>query len=188
MKVTPTGLPEVVLIEPDCFEDERGYFFEAFQRERFADLGLPWDFVQDNQSRSRKDVLRGIHYQDDNAPMGKLVRCLQGAILDVAVDLRSGSPTFGQHVAQELTADNRLQMWIPQGFGHAFLALTDAEVFYKCTGYYVPTAEGTALWNDSDLAIDWPIRQPILSERDRNGETARKASARLWYRIPAGVR
>lgn len=170
IRVMPTKLDGAVVIETDFFRDERGFFIENFHRRRFAEHGLPHEFVQDNHSRSGHGVLRGFHYQDMTAPMGKLVRCTAGAILDVAVDLRLGSPTFGQWEAVELTAENMRQFYVPVGFGHAFLTLSDAaEVQYKCTGYYEPASEGTLAWDDPDLAIPWPIAAPLLSARDQQG-------------------
>jgi dTDP-4-dehydrorhamnose 3,5-epimerase len=170
IRVTPTRIPDVVMIDTDFFEDDRGFFIESYQRDQYAANGICHEFVQDNHSRSKRGVLRGFHYQDDTAPMGKLVRCLQGAILDVAVDLRVGSPTFGQWVAVELNAEKKRQVMVPQGFGHAFVTLSDnAEVFYKCTGFYAPPAESTVAWNDPDINVQWPIAEPILSARDRNG-------------------
>jgi dTDP-4-dehydrorhamnose 3,5-epimerase len=149
----------------------------------YAAHGIHDGFVQDNHSRSRRGVLRGFHYQDDRAPMGKLVRCLQGAILDVAVDLRVGSPTFAQWVAVELNADNKRQLMVPQGLGHAFVTLSDsAEVFYKCTGTYAPSAEGTVAWNDPNINVQWPIGDPVLSGRDQNG-----MSLEQYLRNPAFV-
>ncbi len=168
--VTPTKLDGVVLIDTDFFRDERGFFIEVWHAERYREHGLPDAFVQDNHSRSAKKVLRGLHYQDMTAPMGKLVRCTAGAILDVAVDLRVGSPTFGQWVGAELTADSMRQIWVPDGFGHGFVTLSEsAEVQYKCTGIYTPPSEGTVAWNDPDIAIDWPFDDPVLSGRDQNG-------------------
>ena len=168
IKVAPTRIPGVVTVDSDFFQDERGFFIESYHREQYARHGICEDFVQDNHSRSGRGVLRGFHYQDESAPMGKLVRCLRGSVLDVAVDLRVGSPTFGQWAAVELTEDNKRQLMVPVGFGHAFLALTDgAEVYYKCTGYYAPAAEGGVAWDDPDIAMDWPIEAPILSQRDQ---------------------
>ncbi len=168
IRVVPTRIPGVVTIDTDFFEDDRGFFIESYHRTQYTQHGICHVFVQDNHSRSRRNVLRGFHYQDETAPMGKLVRCLRGAILDVAVDLRVGSPTLGQWVAVELTADNKSQVMVPVGFGHAVLALTDgAEVFYKCSGFYNPSAEGGVAWNDPDIAVDWPIAEPVLSARDQ---------------------
>src|SRR5215471_11077835 len=175
IKVTPTRIAEIIVIDTDFFQDERGFFIESYHKQRYAQHGICYEFVQDNHSGSRRGVLRGFHYQDDSAPMGKLVRCLFGKILDVAVDLRVGSPTFGQWVAIELTAANKRQLMVPQGFGHAFLTLSDgAEVLYKCTGYYTPAAEGTLAWNDPEINVDWPIAEPVLSSRDQNGMSLRQ--------------
>ena len=187
IKVVPTRVPDVVVIETGFFEDERGFFLESYHRRRFAEHGLDHEFVQDNHSRSKRGVLRGFHYQDDTAPMGKLVRCLRGAILDVAVDLRVGSPTFAEWVAVELDAAGKRQLMVPQGFGHAFLALTeDVEVFYKCTGYYAPAAEGTVAWNDPDIGVEWPVEEPVLSSRDRDGVSLQRYLQRpaFTYRPP----
>jgi len=170
--VTPTKLAGAVLIDTEFFRDERGFFIENYHRRRFAEHGLNYDFVQDNHSRSEAKVLRGLHYQDTTAPMGKLVRCTAGRVLDVAVDIRVGSATFGQWIAVELTEDNMRQVMVPAGFAHGFLTLSDcAEVQYKCTGYYTPSAEGSIVWNDPDLGIVWPIPDPLLSDRDRNARS-----------------
>ncbi len=172
--VQETELPGVLLIETDYFRDERGFFIENYHKERFAEHGIADEFVQDNHSRSGYGVLRGIHYQDMTAPMGKLVRCTEGVIFDVAVDLRAGSPTLGRWIGVELSAENMRQVMVPVGFGHAFLALSESvQVHYKSTGYYTPAAEGTIAWDDPDLAIDWPIREPVLSARDSNGVSFR---------------
>ena len=173
--IIPTKLSDVVVIRTDYFRDQRGYFIENYHKQRFNDHGLAYEFVQDNHSRSVQRVLRGVHYQDMTAPMGKLVRCTEGIIFDVAVDLRVGSPTLGQWVGVELSEENQDQLMVPVGFGHAFVALSPfAQVAYKCTGYYTPVAEGTVRWDDPDLAIDWPIADPIVSERDRNGLSFRE--------------
>lgn len=167
--VTETSLPGVTLIDVERAGDARGFFMEVFHAGHWADAGLPTDWVQDNHSRSSKGVLRGIHWQDDTAPMSKLVRCTRGAILDVAVDLRVGSPHFGRWVGVELTAGDGRQVLVPHGFGHAFLSLEDGtEVQYKCSGLYTPTAEGALRWDDPDLCISWPVTNPILSARDRS--------------------
>ena len=168
IRVTHTRLDPVVVVETDAVRDERGFFVETWHRRRFAEQGIPYEFVQDNHSRSMRDVLRGIHYQDLTAPMAKLVRCTRGRILDVVVDLRVSSPTFAQWVSVELSAENVKQVVVPVGFGHAFLALTDeADLEYRCSGYYTPSAEHAIIWNDPDIAIDWPIALPIVSPRDR---------------------
>jgi dTDP-4-dehydrorhamnose 3,5-epimerase len=165
----------VVVVEPEVHRDDRGYFLENYHREHFAQAGLPDEFVQDNHSRSRHKVLRGIHLQDWLAPMGKLVRCTSGSILDVAVDLRVGSPTFGKWVKVELSQENLRELMVPAGFGHAFLTLSEwADVQYKCTGYYSPPAERTIAWNDPEIGIDWPIPDPIVSAKDARGMSLRE--------------
>ncbi len=168
MKVTTTEIPDVLLLEPRVFCDERGAFFETYQRERYCSLGIRADFVQDNFSCSRAGVLRGLHYQIEQ-PQGKLVSCVRGAIYDVAVDLRQTSPTFGQSVGVILDADSRRQLYIPPGFAHGFAAIVEAEVSYKCTDYYSPAHERTLLWNDPALKIKWPCADPLLSAKDRLG-------------------
>lgn len=168
IRVTPTALDGVVIIEPDLFRDERGFFLESYHQQRYHEHGITAVFVQDNHSQSRRGVLRGLHYQDLSVPMAKLVRCSSGAILDVAVDLRVGSPTFGQCAAVELSAANARQLLVPVGFAHGFLTLSDlAEVQYKCSGYYAPAAEGSVRWDDPELAIVWSIEAPIVSAKDR---------------------
>ena len=177
MKVEQTSLPGVLLLTARIFRDSRGSFQETWNRLQMADAGLPAEWVQDNYSISRKNVLRGIHYQVIQ-PQGKLVRVVYGAALDVAIDLRRSSPAFAKHVAVELTEDNGAMMWIPPGFGHAFLALTDSVGFaYKVTDYYSPAGERTILWNDPDLAIPWPVdaASVIVSERDNQGMPLRQA-------------
>ncbi len=164
-----TDIPDVKILQVARFGDERGFFAETFHEAVFDELGLPTRFVQDNHSRSSKNVLRGFHYQDMRASQAKLVRCTLGKVLDVVVDLRVDSPTFGQTVSRVLGADNMLQLFAPIGFGHAFLTLTEyAEVQYKCTEFYNPKAEGNILWNDPDIKFDWPTQNPILSDRDEN--------------------
>ena len=169
MKVTATAIPEVLLIEPRVFGDARGFFFESFNQKLFDEaVGRHVEFVQDNHSRSAKGVLRGLHYQVQQ-PQGKLVRVVQGAVFDVAVDLRRSSPTFGQWTGIELSADNHRQFWVPQGFGHGFLVLSEtAEFVYKTTDYYAPAHERSILWNDATLGIQWPDigMAPQLSAKD----------------------
>jgi len=166
MKVTETKLPSVLIIEPKVFGDSRGFFKETFQAERYREAGIEYDFVQDNHSRSQKGVLRGLHFQITK-PQGKLVSCSQGAVFDVAVDVDPESATFGQYVGIELTEDNHRQFWIPPGYAHGFCVLTNTADFqYKCTDYYDSSDEGGLIWNDPDVAIDWPIDQPLLSEKD----------------------
>ncbi len=171
MKVTPTAIPDVLLVEPQVFGDDRGFFYESFNARKFKELtGLEPVFVQDNHSRSAKHVLRGLHYQI-RQPQGKLIRVVAGAVFDVAVDIRKGSPTFGRWVGHILSAENKQQVWLPVGFAHGFLVLSDyAEFLYKTTDYWVPEHERCIIWNDPDLAICWPIEAaPILSARDAKG-------------------
>ena len=172
MNVIRTAIPEVVLIEPKVFGDARGFFFESFNQKAFNDAtGTNHQFVQDNHSRSAQGVLRGLHYQIQQ-PQGKLVRVVRGAVIDVAVDIRKSSPTFGQWVAEELSEDNHRQLWVPPGFAHGFVVLSDtAEFLYKTTDYYAPAHERCILWNDETLAIHWPAGiQPILSAKDAQGK------------------
>jgi dTDP-4-dehydrorhamnose 3,5-epimerase len=183
IRVIPTALAPVRVIETDFFRDERGFFMESYHRERYRERGVVCDFVQDNHSSSAQDVLRGIHYQGEPAPMTKLVRCTVGAIWDVAVDLRAGSPTFGRWVAVELSAQNMKQILVPAGFGHAFLTLTEpAEVQYKCSCYYTPEAEGTVAWNDPDIGIAWPCASPTLSRKDREAPSLKDYLKRPAFR------
>ena len=169
MRATPTAIPDVLIIEPKVFGDERGFFFESFNACAFAQAtGLDVAFVQDNHSKSAKSVLRGLHYQLPPKAQGKLVRVVQGEVFDVAVDLRKGSKTFGHWVGQILSAQNKQQLWIPTGLAHGFLTLSDsAEFLYKTTDYYSPEHERSLLWNDPALAIDWPLDgSPILAAKD----------------------
>ncbi len=172
MKVLETRIPEVKIIEPDVFGDSRGFFMESFNRKRFAEqTGLDLDFVQDNHSKSGIGVLRGLHYQIEQ-PQGKLVRVVSGKVFDVAVDIRRGSPTFGQWAGKVLSAENYRQMWIPVGFAHGFLVLEDdTEFLYKTTDFYAPEHERTIQWNDTEIAIEWPIEglELRLSDKDKNG-------------------
>lgn len=166
MKVSETALPGVLVIEPRIFSDDRGRFYEIHQSPRYAEAGILASFVQDNCSRSRRGTLRGLHYQEPQ-PQGKLVTVISGAIFDVVVDIRRGSPTFGKWIAEELTDENGRQIWIPPGFAHGFCALSDqTDVFYKCTEVYVPSADRSILWNDPDIGIQWPIESPLLSPKD----------------------
>ncbi|HKK50227.1 MAG TPA: dTDP-4-dehydrorhamnose 3,5-epimerase [Myxococcota bacterium] len=169
MKITPTELPEVLLVEPDVHRDDRGFFLETWHAEKYAQAGLDARFVQDNHSRSTRGTLRGLHAQLAR-PQGKLVRASQGEILDVAVDIRRGSPSFGRHVAILLSADDFRQLWIPEGFAHGFCVVSEtAELQYKCTDVYDPTSELTLAWNDPELGIEWPFEAPLLSAKDRAG-------------------
>ena len=171
MKVTPTAIPEVLLLEPQVFGDDRGFFFESYNARKFESLtGIAANFVQDNHSKSARNVLRGLHYQI-RQPQGKLVRVVAGAIFDVVVDLRASSPFFGRWVGAELSAENRLQMWVPPGFAHGFVVTSEsAECLYKTTDYWAPEHERALLWNDPELAIDWPLSgPPMLSVKDSSG-------------------
>ena len=177
MKATPTRIPDVLLIEPKVFGDDRGFFFESFNRRAFHEAtGLDVDFVQDNHSKSARNVLRGLHYQLAQ-PQGKLVRVTQGEVFDVAVDIRHGSPTYGQWAGEILSAENKKQLWIPAGLAHGFVVLSEtAEFLYKTTDYYAPQHERCIAWNDPDLAIAWPIEgQPLLSAKDATGAAFREA-------------
>ncbi len=171
MKATPLAIPDVYLIEPQVFGDERGFFFESFNHAKFEDaIGRKVQFVQDNHSKSSKGVLRGLHYQTEHA-QGKLVRVTQGEVFDVAVDIRKGSPTFGQWVGQILSAENKKQLWVPEGLAHGFLVLSDtAEFLYKTTDYYAPQYEECIAWDDPTLAVQWPLdAAPKLSPKDQQG-------------------
>lgn len=172
MNATPLAIPEVILFEPEVFGDDRGFFFESFNQARFeAAVGRAVTFVQDNHSRSTRHVLRGLHYQIRQA-QGKLVRVTEGEVFDVAVDLRRGSSTFGQWVGAVLSAENKKQLWVPEGFGHGFVVLSDtADFLYKTTDYYAPEHERCIIWNDPTLAVDWPLEgeQPVLSGKDGQG-------------------
>ena len=170
MKVTESGIKVVFIIEPDVYEDDRGFFMETFHDERYRKLlGINLDFVQDNISRSSKNVLRGMHFQK-NYPQGKIVKASRGEILDVVVDLRKDSPTYGTWESFRLSEKNKLQVWIPPGFAHGFLVMSDsADIDYKCTEYYHPEDELCLMWNDPEVAIDWTINDPILSEKDKKG-------------------
>ncbi|MEZ5659114.1 MAG: dTDP-4-dehydrorhamnose 3,5-epimerase [Burkholderiaceae bacterium] len=172
MNVIETELPGVLIIEPRVFGDERGFFFESFNLQQFQDAtGVGADFVQDNHSRSARNVLRGIHYQLVY-PQGKLVRAVVGEVLDVAVDLRRSSPNFGQHVAVRLSAENKRQLWVPPGFGHGFVVLSEfAEFLYKTTEYWHPEHDRTLAWNDPSVGVDWGVEEPSLSEKDKHGAT-----------------
>lgn len=171
MKITPLAIPEVLLIEPQIFRDDRGFFFESFNQRKFEEaVGHPVQFVQDNQSHSTKNVLRGLHYQIKQA-QGKLVRVASGTIYDVAVDLRPNSPNFGRWVGEILSADNHRQLWIPEGFAHGFAVLSEkADVLYKTSDFWLADAERCILWNDKTLNIDWMLDgEPILSSKDKQG-------------------
>jgi dTDP-4-dehydrorhamnose 3,5-epimerase len=173
MKVIQTAIPGLLILEPRVFGDDRGFFFESFNRKVFREAtGIDAEFVQDNHSRSEKNVLRGLHYQVAPRAQGKLVRVVHGAVFDVAVDIRKDSPTFGRWVGETLSAENKKQVWIPTGFAHGFLTLTDsAEFLYKTTDYYSPDLERCIAWNDPEIGIEWPLAEdePILSGKDQLG-------------------
>lgn len=177
MKATPLSIPDVILLEPQVFGDDRGFFFESFNQARWANaIGTDAAFVQDNHSRSARHVLRGLHYQIQHA-QGKLVRAVSGEVFDVAVDIRRSSPTFGKWVGEILSAENNKQLWVPQGFAHGFLVLSDfAEVIYKTTDYYVPAFERCIAWDDPEVGIGWPLTAtPVLSAKDQLGLKLAKA-------------
>jgi dTDP-4-dehydrorhamnose 3,5-epimerase len=172
MHLVETAIPDLVIVEPRVFGDERGFFLESWNRKVFAELGLDLDFVQDNHSRSARGVLRGLHFQNPN-PQGKLVRVVAGRAWDVAVDLRQSSPTFGQWAGIELSAENKRMFWVPPGFAHGFVSLEDGTDFvYKCTSFYEPANEHSLLWNDPALSIEWPLEglEPQLSAKDQAGK------------------
>ncbi|OPX34443.1 MAG: dTDP-4-dehydrorhamnose 3,5-epimerase [Desulfobacteraceae bacterium 4484_190.1] len=177
MNVIPTVIHDVLIIEPQVFGDERGFFFESYNRRSFEEMtGVKTPFVQDNHSRSGKNVLRGLHYQI-RQPQGKLVRAIAGEVFDVAVDIRRSMPTFGRWICERLSADNKRMLWVPPGFAHGFLVLSEyAEIQYKTTDYYAPEHERSILWNDPDLNILWPLQgQPILAEKDMKGSLFKEA-------------
>ncbi|MFM7437546.1 MAG: dTDP-4-dehydrorhamnose 3,5-epimerase [Snowella sp.] len=177
MNVIPTHIPDVLIIEPRIFGDDRGFFFESYNKKSFAEkTGISPKFVQDNHSLSLKNVLRGLHYQIQE-PQGKLVRAVSGEVLDIAVDIRRSSPTFGQWASCLLSAENKRQFWIPEGFAHGFVVLSDsAEFLYKTTNYYAPQYDRVILWNDPDLGVDWQLKgEPILSDKDKAGKRFKEA-------------
>ena len=166
MQITTTELEGVLIVEPKVYTDFRGSFYESYVKQKYQEHGIHDEFIQDNHSISKKGVLRGLHYQE-NPEQAKLVRVTRGEVFDVAVDIRKGSPTFGNWIGVRLSGENHLQMYIPVGFAHGFCVLSDtAEFLYKCSAYYSPSGERAILWNDPDIGIDWPIKNPILSEKD----------------------
>tara|TARA_B110000008_G_C16893830_1_gene533915 strand:+ start:653 stop:1210 length:558 start_codon:yes stop_codon:yes gene_type:complete len=168
MKLLPTSIPDIIIIKPDIFGDDRGFFCETYSEERYKSLGINAKFYQDNLSLSENNVLRGLHYQYKNT-QGKLVYVLKGEVLDVAVDIRLGSPTFGKFFSSILSEENKLQMWVPPGFAHGFYVISETALFcYKCTDYYNAEAEISIKWNDPNICIDWPTKNPILSKKDIN--------------------
>jgi len=171
MEIIKTPIEGLLIIQPKVFEDARGYFYESYNKQVFINNNIDVDFVQDNQSLSQAGVLRGLHFQNPPYAQGKLVRVLKGSVLDVAVDIRTNSPTYGQNFIIELNEINKTMFWIPAGFAHGFLTLADNTIFsYKCTNYYNKASEGCILWNDNDLKINWNITNPVLSDKDREGE------------------
>lgn len=175
MNVIKTVLPGVVIIEPKVFGDERGFFLETFQQQRYRDLaGIELEFVQDNHSRSAQGVLRGLHFQKTK-PQGKLVRVVTGEVYDVAVDINPASPTYGQYAGVILSAENKKQFWVPPGYAHGFVVLSEfADFEYKCTDYYDPSDEGSLIWNDADVGIEWPVDNPTLSAKDSTAPTLKE--------------
>jgi dTDP-4-dehydrorhamnose 3,5-epimerase len=168
MEIIETKIRDLLIIKPTVFEDNRGYFFESYNKEKFLQQGIDQNFVQDNESKSMKGVLRGLHFQTPPYAQGKLVRVMKGAVLDVAVDIRNGSPTYGQWASIELTESNKWMYWVPPGMAHGFVTLEDNTVFfYKCTNVYNKSSEGSLRWNDPDLNIDWGSVDPILSDKDK---------------------
>lgn len=180
MKIIETALPGVLIIEPKVFSDGRGYFKEIYQEERYMEYGIDASFVQDNYSRSSKDVLRGLHFQIKH-PQGKLVTVSRGAVYDVAVDINPLSPSYGKFAAVILSDENHRQFWIPPGYAHGFCVLSEfADFHYKCTEYYVPGDEGGLIWNDPDINIPWPLATPVLSEKDKANKTLRQLASCIY--------
>lgn len=170
MEVIETGIKDLLILKPRIFEDPRGYFYESYNKKSFEKAGIDAEFVQDNQSMSQKGVLRGLHFQSPPYDQGKLVRVISGSVLDIAVDLRKNSPTYGKHYSLVIDGKDKLMFWIPSGFGHGFLTLEDSTLFaYKCTNFYNKDSEVSIAFNDPDLNIKWGIENPVLSEKDKNG-------------------
>jgi dTDP-4-dehydrorhamnose 3,5-epimerase len=168
MEIIKTKIPNLLIIKPTVFEDNRGYFFESYSNDKFLKAGIDVSFVQDNESKSQKGVLRGLHFQNPPYAQGKLVRVMRGSVLDVAVDIRKGSPTYGQWESIVLSGENKMMYWVPTGMAHGFLTLEDDTIFfYKCTNTYNKESEGSICWDDPDLNIDWKVKNPILSEKDK---------------------
>lgn len=183
MKIIETAIPHLVEIEPAVFGDSRGYFYESYNKEAFAKAGITEEFVQDNQSLSSKGVLRGLHFQNPPYAQGKLVRVIQGSVLDVAVDIRIGSPTYGKYHKVLLSGKNKKMFWVPPGFAHGFLTLEDDTIFaYKCTGMYNKQSEGSIYWNDTTLKIDWNVENPSISEKDKNAPGFMELKSNFHFR------
>jgi len=182
MKITETKLKDVLIIEPAVFGDDRGYFFESYSKKKFEEYGVNYEFVQDNISKSKKNTVRGLHYQVGDAAQGKLCEVVLGSVLDVAVDIRFGSPTFGQHVICELSDKNHNLIWIPPGFAHGFCVTSDEAIFhYKCTSFYSPKDERAILYSDADLNIGWGISNPLVSEKDMNAKAFKDIEKDFTY-------
>ncbi|WP_417588568.1 dTDP-4-dehydrorhamnose 3,5-epimerase [Owenweeksia hongkongensis] len=182
MKIIETPIPGLLEIEPTIFGDDRGYFYESYNKDAFHKAGITAEFVQDNQSLSSKGVLRGLHFQNPPHAQGKLVRVIAGAVLDVALDIRVGSPTYGQHHKVELTGENKKMFWVPPGFAHGFLTLKDDTIFaYKCTALYNKESEGAVLWNDPQLNINWNIDAPLVSEKDQEAPAFDKLKSQFQF-------
>jgi dTDP-4-dehydrorhamnose 3,5-epimerase len=180
MEIIKTDIPDLLIIQPKVFEDERGYFYESYSKTVFEKHGIRAEFVQDNQSLSQKGVLRGLHFQNPPFAQGKLVRAIKGSILDVAVDIRKNSATYGQHLDIELNESNKTMLWIPEGFAHGFITLADNTIFsYKCTNFYNKDSEGSIYWNDPDLAINWGTNTPLLSEKDKTAGSFREFESKF---------
>lgn len=170
MEIIATGIADLYIVQPKIFEDNRGYFFESYNKKAFEKHGINANFVQDNQSLSQKGILRGLHFQAPPHAQGKLVSVTKGAVLDIAVDIRKGSPTYGKQFSIELNEKNKTMLWIPEGFAHGFLTLADQTIFtYKCTNFYSKESEGSIIWNDPQIGINWGITDPVLSEKDKIG-------------------
>ena len=182
MKIISADIPEVLIIQPDVFEDPRGYFLESFNKARFNEYELEVNFVQDNISRSGKGTIRGLHYQAGDRAQGKLCQVITGRVVDIAVDIRFGSPTFGKYVAQEMSEENHTLLWIPPGFAHGFSVLSDYAIFlYKCTDFYSKEHERTIIYNDPQLNIDWGVDNPVISQKDLNGKSLNEIDRDFSY-------
>lgn len=182
MEIIETRIPGLLIIKPEVFEDDRGYFFESYNKDKFESAGIEINFVQDNESKSQKGVLRGLHFQNPPYAQGKLVRVMRGSVLDVAVDIRKDSPTYGQWDSIVLSGDNKMMYWIPAGMAHGFLTLEDYTVFfYKCTNTYNKDYEGSIRWNDPDLNIDWGFNEPILSKKDKTAPLFKNLDSKFKF-------
>jgi len=184
LKIIKTEIAGLLVLEPDVFNDDRGFFFESYSKQRYEKFGIPDEFVQDNISKSKRGTVRGLHYQVGEKAQGKLCQVLEGEVLDVAVDIRFNSPTFGKYFSQVLNSQNKLQLWIPTGFAHGFSVLSDEAIFfYKCTNYYSKAHEKSIIFNDTDLKIDWKIEHPTVSEKDLNAAKFKDIERDFVYRL-----